>query len=307
MEHIIATVLMGTLGIIALGAGLSSLRSSNVARSRIERMTARGVDIVRTPEEESRRLRVRDQVARVLEPFAMVRDTDSSAYAKLRQRLIHAGFRSAGALPVYMGARVVCSAVLAFASVPFALLLDDSMLAVLASIAAGGVGFIFPGYVVDRTKLARRRSISNALPDAIDMMVVCVEAGLSLAAAIHRVASEFARSSPVMAAELRLTVLQTQAGKSLSDAMRALALRNNVPELTSLTSALIQTERLGTRIAHTLRVQSESIRTRRLQLAEEVAQRAPVKMLFPAGFFIFMPTLAIMVAPAIERLGDLFQ
>jgi tight adherence protein C len=307
VEQIIATVLMGGLGVMALAAGLASVRASTHARSRIDRMTGRMVDIVRTPEEEQRRARFRDHVARMLEPFSMVRDTDASAYAKLRLRLVHAGFRTAGALQAYMGARVVCSAGLAFGSVPFALLIDDPSLAILASLAAASFGFILPGYIVARTLASRRQTLSEAMPDAIDMMVVCVEAGLSLGATMHRVAGEFERSSPTMAAELRLTVLQTQAGKSLSEALRALAARNDVPDLTSLCSALVQTERLGTRIAHTLRVQSDAIRTRRLQLAEEVAQRAPVKMLFPAALLIFVPTFVIMVAPAFERLGGLFQ
>jgi tight adherence protein C len=106
----------------------------------------------------------------------------------------------------------------------------------------------------------------------------------------------------VLAGEFRLTVLETQAGKSLSQALRSLGARNGVQDLSTLASALIQTERLGTRVADTLRVQADGLRTRRLQRAEQVAQRAPVKMLFPMAFLIFPAMIVVLIVPGIMQI-----
>ena len=226
---------------------------------------------------------------------------ESSTYANLRQQLIEAGYRRSSALSVYMGSRVAITAGAALLAFPASIFVPNPTLVLCVLVAAAGVGFIIPGMVLGARRSKRQASIVNGLPDAIDLMVVCVEAGLSLAATIDRVAKEFFNSNPILASELKLTVLETQAGKSLGEALRTLGSRNGVSDLTTLTSSLVQTERLGTRVADTLRIQAGALRTRRLQQAETVAQRAPVKMVIPAGLLIFLPAMGLLAAPAFLR------
>ena len=136
-------------------------------------------------------------------------------------------------------------------------------------------------------------------PDVLDLLVVCLEAGLSLGAALARVAGEFTRSSPVLSGELRLVNAEMQAGKTSMDALRGLSDRIGITEVSSLVAMLIQTERFGTSVADALRVHTASMRCERLQMAEEVAQKASVKMIFPTLVFIFPATILIAIGPGV--------
>jgi tight adherence protein C len=237
-----------------------------------------------------------EQLGRWIAPLSQSK-AGSQAYAPLRAKLAEAGFRGRSALAIYMGSRIALALGVAVLALPAAMVLLPSNAWLFAVVAAGALGFVAPGIVVGARRNSRRAAIFASLPDAIDLMVVCVEAGLSLAATLQRVALEFRISSPVLAAELDLVVLETQAGKSLAAALRGLGERSGVSDLHSLVSALVQTERLGTRIADTLRVQSESVRIKRLRMAEELASKAPVKMLFPA-VLIFAAMLITAIVPA---------
>ncbi len=145
------------------------------------------------------------------------------------------------------------------------------------------------------------------LPDALDLMVVCLEAGLSMGAAIARVAREFSRSSPPLCDELRLVTAEMQAGKSGADALRALSDRVGTEEVSALVAMLVQAERFGTSVADSLRVHSAGMRTDRLQKAEERAQKAAVRLLFPAGMLIFPATLIVLMGPAMIAFMDAFS
>jgi tight adherence protein C len=305
MEWIAVGVLAWTF-FVSAGMAFASFRSRETAVSRLYRVA--GGDVVRGRRGVGSGASLLESVIAMIEPILPARDADprKGTYGSIRQRLVEAGFRSRTALPLYMASRIVTSGVLALAAGPFAFELRSRLMGVGAFVAAVGIGYIAPGFVVDSIRSSRRTSLVRSLPDAIDLMVVCVEAGLSLGATIDRVAREFERASGAVAAELRLTVLETQAGKSLGDALRGLGARNGVQDLSTLTSALIQTERMGTRVADTLRVQADALRTRRLQRAEEVAQRAPVKMLIPAGVFIFPALLVVTLVPAFLGTTRLF-
>jgi tight adherence protein C len=235
-----------------------------------------------------------------------LRDDRSRTYDALRQRLVEAGFRGQSALGTYIGSRIAVAGGLSLLIAPFVAVL--SSVQILAAFGAAALaGFLLPGIFVDYRRRRRQLQIQRGLPDSIDLMVVCVEAGLSLAATLNRVADEFQQSNAVLASEIKLAVLETQAGKSLADALRGLAARAGVSELSTLVSALIQTERLGTQIADTLRVQSEAMRVRRLQMAEEIAQKAPVKMLFPAAVLIFPALLIMILYPAVVGIVSTFR
>jgi tight adherence protein C len=245
----------------------------------------------------------RELLARWVSPLAQAAERE--AYAPLRGRLAEAGLRGPSVVTLYMATRFALAIALAVAALPLAVLLLEPSSWLFAGVSAGALGFVAPGIFVGMRRRQRNQAIFRGLPDALDLMVVCVEAGLGLAATLQRVANEFRISSPLLSAELELVVLETQAGKSLTGALRALGERTGVADLQSLVSALVQTERLGTSIADTMRVQSGSIRIKRLRVAEEIAQKAPVKMLFPA-LLIFAAMLVMTIMPAALSLLSAF-
>jgi tight adherence protein C len=303
----IALLMIVTIGSWAMA--FASFNAREVARARLKRISSGATTVVRDPEVTIEGGGLRQQLASWIEALSGPREgaEESGAYGNMRRRLIEAGFRRPTALRFYMGGRVALAAVLSILAVAPAILLPQLPLKIAVVVIAAGIGFVAPGMFIDARRKARQRTIVRTLPDAIDLMVVCVEAGLSLASALNRVASEFYRASPVLAGEFRLTVLETQAGKSLAQSLRTLGVRNGVQDLSTLASALIQTERLGTRVADTLRVQADGLRTRRLQRAEEVAQRAPVKMLFPMVFLIFPAMIVLLIVPGIMQVMATFN
>ena len=170
---------------------------------------------------------------------------------------------------------------------------------------AAGLGLVAPSFYLDRRRAARKMTIILALPDALDLMVVCVEAGLGINMSLKRIAKEFARGQPVLAAEFELVTLEIMAGKSTTEALRSLAERTGVSEVGSLVAMLVQTERFGTSMADTLRVHADSLRVQRIQRAEEMAGKAPLKMMFPT-LLIFAATLLVTLGPGFLQLTALF-
>lgn len=245
-------------------------------------------------------------IERVLAPLAG-RSADAGRVGPLRQRLVQAGFRRESAPAIYMGSRVALALTLpsVVLTLPLALTLTSVQLAVLVMMAAG-LGMVGPSWWVDRRRAARMLEIELGLPDALDLMVVCVEAGLGINASLSRVAKEFALSHPTLAAEFELATLETRAGKSTAESLRALAERTGVSEISTLVAMLIQTERFGTNLADTLRVHADAMRVQRLQRAEEMAAKAPLKMLFPT-VLIFVATLLVTIGPGMLQLTQFFR
>jgi tight adherence protein C len=161
--------------------------------------------------------------------------------------------------------------------------------------------------VLDKRRAARQRSIRFALSDALDLLVVCVEAGLSLGAGIARVSREFTRTSPALCEELRIVTAEMSAGKGNAESLRGLADRVGIEEVGSLVAMMVQSERFGTSIADALRIQADGMRKDRLQKAEERAQKASVRMLVPAALFIFPATLIITIGPAVLVMMEAFK
>jgi tight adherence protein C len=229
----------------------------------------------------------------------------------MRLRLVQAGYRRESAVTIFMGSRIALALLLPglLALTPFVWALTELQLAVLLCIAAG-IGVIGPGYWVDKRRKSRQEMMILGLPDGLDMMVVCVEAGLGINASLARIADEFVRTNPIMSAEFELVTLEIRAGKSSTEALRALADRTGVSEVSSLevsslVAMLVQTERFGTSLADTLRVQADALRVQRLQRAEELAAIAPLKMLFPT-VIIFVATLLVTIGPGMLQLFQFF-
>ena len=215
----------------------------------------------------------------------------------LRLRLVQSGYRGDEALTVFFGIRV------AFALLMFALFATSIVRRPNIGLALGafGLGYILPGMVLARLAKRRAHRIRLSLADALDLLVVSVEAGLGLDQAMTRVGSELAFAYPELSDELRLINLELRAGKPRAEALRNLADRTGVDDLSSLVTMLIQTDKFGTSVAQSLRVYSETLRTKRRQRAEEAAAKTGVKMVFPLVTCIFPAIWVVTIGPAAIR------
>jgi tight adherence protein C len=212
----------------------------------------------------------------------------------LRLRLVQAGFRRPEALTVFFGIRVVFA-------VGLFLLMGTSILGrpnITFALAAMLAGYLLPGMVLARMAKRRSHRIRLSLADALDLLVVSVEAGLGLDQALTRVGHELAFAYPDLSDELKLVNLELRAGKPRPEALRNLADRTGVDDLSALVTMLIQTDKFGTSVAHSLRVYSETLRTKRRQRAEEAAAKTGVKMVFPLVFCIFPAIWVVTIGPA---------
>jgi tight adherence protein C len=216
---------------------------------------------------------------------------------QLRLRLVQAGYRRDEALTIFFGIRVSFAILLFFVFSTGMILPPNTFFA----LGALGVGYVFPGMVLARLAKRRAHRIRLALADALDLLVVSVEAGLGLDQALSRVGTELAFAYPELSEELKLINLELRAGKARAEALRNLADRTGVDDLSSLVTMLIQTDKFGTSVAQSLRVYSETLRTKRRQRAEEAAAKTGVKMVFPLVLCIFPSIWIVTIGPAAIR------
>lgn len=227
--------------------------------------------------------------------------------SRLRRRLVRAGYRDERALHLYLAMKIVLAFVLPLMVALPVLLLGKMPTAqpttsVSLLVLAGLFGYFLPDIFLSHRSSERRTSFVEGFPDAMDMLVVCVEAGLGLDAAIQRVGKEIGVAHPELGDELTLVSLELRAGKSREEALRSLGERTGVEQVQSLASLLIQAEHFGTSIATALREHAEEMRTIRLQIAKERAAKLPVKLVFPIMFFIFPALFLIILGPAVIRI-----
>jgi len=215
----------------------------------------------------------------------------------LRLRLVQAGFRREEAITIFFGIRVLFALAL-FMFFSTSIIARPNMTMALAGL---GAGYVLPGMVLARLAKRRAHKIRLSLADALDLLVVSVEAGLGLDQAMSRVAAELNFAYPQLSEELRLINLELRAGKPRAEALRNLADRTGVDDLSSLVTMLIQTDKFGTSVAQSLRVYSETLRTKRRQRAEEAAAKTGVKMVFPLVFCIFPAIWVVTIGPAAIR------
>lgn len=221
--------------------------------------------------------------------------------SQLRIHFMNAGYRSATAPGLFFAAKSLLTFALPgllilYLVIAGSKLSPNTILAFLVGSAA--LGYFLPNVFLARRIANRKREIFESFPDAIDLMTVCVEAGLGLDAALTRVGQEMHLTSPILAEELHLVNLELRAGSSRDKALRNLALRTGVEEVDTLVAMLVQSDRFGTSVADALRVHSESLRTKRRLRAEEAAAKIPLKLLFPLIFFIFPSMLLVLLGPA---------
>lgn len=246
----------------------------------------------------------KDAMAKVLE-FASpalskpLQPKSESELGKLRQKLAHAGFRSESAPNMFYSLKIICliigismggGVVIFLGGFTFNTMLRSAIMALS--------WFFVPDMFIWYLSRKRKTNIFLGLPDALDLMVVCVEAGLGLDQAMRKVAEEMRKSYRVIAEEFALANFQIQMGRARRDVLQDLGNRTGVDDLRSLASVLIQAEKFGSSVGQALRVQSDSMRTRRKQLAEEKAAKTAVQLIFPLVLFIFPGIFVVLVGPA---------
>lgn len=212
-----------------------------------------------------------------------------------RKELSAAGFRSSSAVTVYYGTKFAAAAVFVLLSIALRSHVANPILKLVLPIASGAAGYALPAFILGRKLSKRQENIRFGLPDALDLMVICTEAGCGLDQAIMNVSRDMKSVHPEIADELGLLNMEVMAGKSRAEALRNLARRTGEEELKKLVAILIQTDRFGTSVAEALRTQSDFLRIRRRQEAEERAGKVGVKLVFPI-FFFCMPSLVVVTA-----------
>lgn len=286
--------------VVALVYALLQLAQPDAARRRLR--TLAGPDLSAVPG----RGRLVAWVARITGPIGRLSAPEEGfEKSSLRLRFVHAGLRSANAPTAFFGLKTVLTIGLPVAGV-VALSLAGSMprgnnLAFVVLLLAS-VGYYGPNLVLAHMVAARQREIFESFPDALDLLTVCVEAGLGTEAAILRVAEDLQLNGPALADELRLVNLELRAGGERERALRNLAIRTGVEEVEGFVTMLLQAERFGTSIAESLRVHADMLRTRRRQRAEEAAAKIALKLLFPLIFCIFPSLLVVLMGPAMIQI-----
>jgi tight adherence protein C len=243
-----------------------------------------------------------EKVVKVAGPFSRLSLPEEGwERSALRTRFMNAGWRSPQAATLYFASKTLMALLLpgvaALVVSHFAPAMPGKRF-LLVLLVAVAFGYYIPNIVLERTARRRERDIFETIPDALDLLTVCVEAGLSLERALVKVAGEIHVKSMVLAQELQLVLMEMRAGFTKERALRNFALRSGVEDVDTLVAMLIQSERFGTSMGTSLRVHSDNLRSKRRLMAEEAAAKIALKLLFPLIFFIFPTLLIVLVGPA---------
>ena len=297
---LISTFLLAVaLGVGVYGLYIALVRDRDPVAMRLRDLRTRA--LAARPVHEDERPSFLLQFLALLGGFLPAEDSKES----LHSGLVRAGIRDASAPMVFIGAKVV-SAILCgsgWLAVNFAMAHPIGS-TLFSGLVAGVVGFYLPTFWLYSKGESRRGQIQRSLPDALDLLVVCVESGLGLNAAIERVGREIMLASPSLADEFLMVNQEIRTGLARSEALRRLARRTGVEDIYALTAMMIQADRLGTSIAQSLRAHAESMRTKRRQRAEQMARKAGIKLAFPLVFLIFPALLVVILGPAAIQLME---
>jgi len=231
----------------------------------------------------------------IVKPFQNVLPRSVAEASIVQKRLMRAGYRDASAVNIFYGGKVLVPISLSvFATVTGLYQMSPFFVYTIAA----GLGFMVPDFWLGNRIKKRQLKVRLGLPEALDLMVICTEAGLGLDQAMNRVADELKLSQPEIRDELALVNLEQKAGRPRDEALKNLAERTNLDSVRALTTTLIQSDTFGTSIAKTLRVYSDTLRTQRRQLAEEIAAKTTVKLVFPLVLFIFPSIFVVALGPS---------
>ena len=296
---IFAMVMLCSMGLYLV---MGSRETMNVVKRRAE-----GKIGVVDPDNESIGLSAKNKLHLLLTRLGEAnKPSNESEVSAIRDALVSAGYRQAKAPVIFMGAKLL-SGILALVIVilfPAKMLGFPSMTAQLVLyVGAASAGYFLPMLWLRHAISARKTKLLHAFPDALDLMVVCVEAGLGLDAAIGRVSNEIRFAHRELAEEFNLVSLELRTGLSRLEALKNLSRRIDLEEVGSLVALLVQTDKFGTSVGQALRVHSDSMRVNRQLRAEELAAKLPVKLLFPLVFFIFPSLFVVVVGPAAIKIA----
>lgn len=291
---IVIFLLIGSAGLILFYREAMLQRIASVTSGRGERKPK---GIVSTIHQTGLSLSV------VVEQFEKVMPKNERDISSARQKLIRAGFRGESAIKILQGSKlfvpvVLCAILLVTGAWRFSPFLF---------LVAAGIGYLAPDMWLRRQVVLRQRRIRRGLPDVLDLMIICVEAGLSLDQATIRTSQELRLAQPDLSDELGVVVLEQAAGKPRADAWKGLADRTDVDSIRNLVSVLVQAEKFGTSIARTLRIHSDTLRTERRQKVEEQAAKTTVKLVFPLVLFIFPSIFLVTLGPAMIKMSQFFH
>lgn len=240
----------------------------------------------------------------VVEHFENVVPKSQAEVSVLLQRLQHAGFRNENAKGIFYGSKVVLIATLCLLALVTGL---GNLSPILVYVLAAALGYLGPDFWLGRRISTRQGKIRRGLPDVLDLLVICIEAGLSLDQATARTSVELKIAQPELCDELTIVVLEQRAGRPRGEAWKHLAERTDVDAVRNLTTMLVQAEQFGTSIAKTLRVHGDTLRTQRVQAVEEAAAKTTIKLLFPLVFFIFPTLFVVALGPAVIQIMANFK
>jgi tight adherence protein C len=236
------------------------------------------------------------KVAKLLDPFQRLMPRNEKEASSTRKRLTRAGYREKAGLNIYYGAKVLVPALLCFLLLIFG---GYRLAGVFPFILALGLGFLLPDFWLDKKIKSRQRNLRLGLPDALDLIIICVEAGLGMDKAVMRATDELRLSHPDIADELSLVTLEQRAGRPRVEAWKHFGERTKVEPICALASILIQADKFGTSIGKALRAHAEALRTRRRQEAEELAAKTTIKLMFPLVLFIFPSLFVVTLGPSL--------
>lgn len=239
----------------------------------------------------------------VVEHFENVLPKSQAEVSIVLQRLQRAGFRDESAVKVFYGSKVLVPILLCLLTLVSGLGSYNAFFYILAL----GLGFVIPDFWLSRRTATRQSRIRRGLPDVLDLLIICIEAGLSMDQATARTATELKLAQPELSDELGIVVLEQRAGRARGDAWKHLAERTDVDVVQNLTTMLIQAEKFGTSIAKTLRIHGDTLRTQRVQAVEEAAAKTSIKLLFPLVLFIFPSLFVVILGPAFISIMESFK
>lgn len=293
----------------ALSVSLLMALGADLVLGRDRALTRRLAEIQVIGADTGTRARRRERQRRIASAESLLRHLGDALPDSRRGRnalhdtLVQAGFDRPGMTSVFLGGRIAAVLVLGLTAMGLAGALDArSGVTALAGLYGAGIGWLLPRLYVQARRRRRQREIRRVLPDALDLLVVCIEAGLGLNQALVRLARDIREASPELARELALANLQIRAGSAREEALRGLSERTGLREMRMLVTTLIQTDRFGTSVARSLRVHARSLRGERRQAAEEAAAKTAIKMVFPLVFCIFPALFVVILGPGLLQM-----
>jgi len=286
----LAIIIFVTIVVAVFSFAAAAFAPSSVLGSRLRALGWQG-------EPEPERPPIRERIEQALDPLSKALPLSPAEVSKARGWLIQAGYRDAHHVNMYVGSRILF-ALLGF----FIVIAISGFDSLTLLIGVSGLGFMLPRFILKRMITERQHRIKVGLPDALDLTVICVEAGLALDQAMMRVGEDLRHAHPELSNEFHLVNLEMRAGKPRVEALQNLAARTGADDIRQLVATLVQTDRFGTSVAQALRVHSDSLRTERRQRAEEQAAKTSIKMIIPLVLFILPSILIVTLGPAIIQL-----